>query len=70
VGEFFGTRQHGVGEIAVASMIADKPLLQLARKDALALVAADSGLRRPEHELLRRAVLERYGKTLELVEIG
>jgi ATP-dependent DNA helicase RecG len=70
VGEFFGTRQHGVGEIAVASMIADKPLLQLARKDALALVAADSGLRWPEHELLRRAVLERYGKTLELVEIG
>jgi ATP-dependent DNA helicase RecG len=70
VGEFFGTRQHGVGEVAVASMIADKPLLQLARKDALALVAADSRLRLPEHEPLRRTVLERYGKTLDLVEIG
>jgi hypothetical protein len=42
----------------------------MARKDAFALVAADPGLRRPEHALLRAAVLERYGKTLDLAEIG
>ena len=70
VGEFFGTRQHGAGEVAVERMIADKQLLQQARKDAFALVAEDSGLRRPEHEGLRKAVLERYGKTLDLAEIG
>jgi hypothetical protein len=33
-------------------------------------VKADAGLRRPEHALLRRAVLARYGKTLDLAEIG
>jgi ATP-dependent DNA helicase RecG len=70
VGEFFGTRQHGLGELRVADLLADRDLLQLARKDAIALVAHDPGLRQPEHELLRRKVLERYGRTLELAEVG
>ncbi len=70
VGEFFGTRQHGAGEVGVEQMIADKQLLQLARKDAFALVTADSRLRQAEHEGLRRLVLERYGETLDLAEIG
>jgi ATP-dependent DNA helicase RecG len=70
VGEFFGTRQHGLGELRVANLVSDVELLRLARKDAFALVAGDAGLRRPEHALLRAAVLERYGKTLDLAAIG
>ncbi|HZT82558.1 MAG TPA: helicase-related protein, partial [Gemmataceae bacterium] len=70
VGEFFGTRQHGLGELRVGNLLTDQELLQQARRDAIETVAADAGLRRPEHALLRRAVLERYGKTLELVEVG
>jgi ATP-dependent DNA helicase RecG len=70
VGEFFGARQHGTGEVALADLHAEKQLLQLARKDAFAVVAQDSGLRRPEHAGLRAVVLERYGRTLDLVEIG
>jgi ATP-dependent DNA helicase RecG len=69
-GEFFGTRQHGLGELRVANLSTDQAILQWARQDAFALVTADAGLSRPEHALLRRAVLERYGKTLELAEIG
>ncbi len=69
-GEFFGARQHGLGELRLGSLIADADLLRTARKDAFALVADDPGLRRPEHALLRAAVLERYGKTLDLAEIG
>ena len=53
-----------------SDVLADAELLQLARKDAIALVKDDAGLRRPEHAALRRAVLERYGKTLDLAEIG
>jgi hypothetical protein len=34
------------------------------------LASNDPGLRKPEHATLRRAVLERYGQTLELAEIG
>jgi ATP-dependent DNA helicase RecG len=70
LGEFFGTRQHGLGEFRIGDLIADQDLLKLARKDAFALVSADAGLRGPEHALLRRAVLEKYGQTLELAEVG
>jgi ATP-dependent DNA helicase RecG len=69
-GQLFGTRQHGLGELRLGDVIADAELLRQARKDAFALVAADAGLRRPEHAALRRAVLARYGQTLDLAEIG
>ena len=69
-GQLFGTRQHGLGELRWGNVIADAELLQTARKDAFALVAADAGLRQPEHAALRQAVLERYGQTLDLAEIG
>jgi ATP-dependent DNA helicase RecG len=69
-GEFFGVRQHGLGELRLGNLIRDAELLQQARKDAFALVAADAGLCQPVHALLRQAVLERYGQTLELAEVG
>jgi len=70
LGGCFGTRQNGLGEFRFGSLIADHDILKLARQDAFALVAADAGLRRVEHALLRRAVLEKYGQTLELAEVG
>jgi len=69
-GQFFGTRQHGLGELKLGSAIADADLLGQARDDAFAIVAADPGLAQPAHAGLRRLVLERYGQTLELAEIG
>jgi ATP-dependent DNA helicase RecG len=69
-GQLFGTRQHGLGELRFGDVLADAELLQTARKDAFALVTADAGLRQPEHALLRLAVLDRYGRTLDLAEIG
>jgi ATP-dependent DNA helicase RecG len=70
LGEFFGARQHGLGELRLGSLIADADLLTQARKDAFAMVLADAGLRKPEHAALRAAVLERYGETLDLAEVG
>jgi ATP-dependent DNA helicase RecG len=70
LGEFFGTRQHGLSEFRFGSLVADYEILKLARQDAFTLVAADAGLRRPEHAQLRRAVMETYGQTLELAEVG
>jgi ATP-dependent DNA helicase RecG len=69
-GEFFGTRQHGLGELRFGDVLANGEILREARRDAFALVARDAGLREPEHALLRRAVLERYGARLDLAEIG
>ena len=70
LGEFFGTRQHGLGDLEIGDLLRDRAVLDEARADAIELVAADPGLKAPEHALLRRAVLERYGETLDLAEIG
>jgi ATP-dependent DNA helicase RecG len=70
LGEFFGTRQHGLGDLRFGDLLHDFELLELARNDAIDIVANDAGLRKPEHEALRRAVLARYGQTLELAAIG
>jgi ATP-dependent DNA helicase RecG len=68
-GELFGAKQHGAGELGLVGQ-ATMSLLDKARRDAFAVVAADAGLRLPEHAALRARVLERYGKTLELAEVG
>jgi ATP-dependent DNA helicase RecG len=68
-GELFGTKQHGSGELWTLGQVS-MDLLDHARRDAFAIVAADATLRQSEHALLRSAVLERYGKTLELSEVG
>jgi ATP-dependent DNA helicase RecG len=70
IGQFFGTRQHGNGELNLGTVLANHELLKLARKDAFHIVAVDAGLRRPEHVGLRKVVLQRYGQTLDLAEIG
>ncbi|MCS7014761.1 MAG: ATP-dependent DNA helicase RecG [Gemmatales bacterium] len=70
IGQFFGTRQHGVSELRFANLIRDVDLLEHARQDALTLARTDPGLRQEAHQLLRRAVLERYGTRLDLAEIG
>ena len=70
LGEFFGTRQHGLGDLRFGDLLHDVDLLEMARNDAIELVAADAGLRKPEHAALRHAVLARYGQTLDLAAIG
>ncbi len=61
-GEFLGTRQHGMPELKVASLLTDLPLLLEAREDAFALVAGDPGLAGPGNALLRDAIREHFGK--------
>jgi ATP-dependent DNA helicase RecG len=69
-GEFFGSRQHGLGEFRFGDPSRDYALLGLARQDAFQIVLNDATLAKPEHALLRQAVLERYGQTLDLAAVG
>ena len=39
-------------------------------QDALDMVLHDAALTQPNHKLIRQAVIERFGKTLDLVEVG
>jgi len=67
-GELFGTRQHGLPELRVASIINDFTLLEQARADAFALVAADPELRQPEHQVLIPALKQMFGEKLALID--
>jgi ATP-dependent DNA helicase RecG len=69
-GELFGTRQHGLPPLRVADLLRDTELLTEARRDALALVAADPGLMLPQNLALRQRMLARYGKALDLGDVG
>ncbi|MEW6334760.1 MAG: ATP-dependent DNA helicase RecG [Thermodesulfobacteriota bacterium] len=57
-GEFMGTRQAGLPDFRVASIVRDGPILVEARADALALVKEDPRLENPGHRLLREALFE------------
>lgn len=69
-GEFFGTRQHGLPELKIADILADKELLQLARKDAFALVENDPQLLADAVKPIRDHFTEHYRKKLDLVQVG
>lgn len=70
MGDFFGTRQHGAPPLRVATIPGDMDLLQLARRDAAGLVERDPSLALEEHRLLRKVLLQQYGETLGLIDVG
>jgi len=69
-GQLLGERQHGMPELRLASIVADADLLDTARSDATALVAADPHLTRPEHAPLRRLVEQSFARDWEWVSSG
>ncbi len=69
-GDMFGTRQHGLPPFLAADLLRDMGVLVEARDDAARMVAADPGLRDPQHARLRRMMLARYGQALDLGDVG
>ena len=69
-GDFFGTRQSGLPEFRVADLLRDAAMLEEARTEAFALVAADPNLLRPEHRALRADLLARWRGKLDLASVG
>ncbi len=69
-GQMLGERQHGIPELRLASIVTDSDLLDAARKDAIALVASDPHLERPEHGPLRHRVDRAFAQDWEWVSSG
>ena len=69
-GDIFGTKQHGLPPLRIADLLRDQSILEEARRDAQGLVSADPGLASESHAKLRRMMLARYGKALELGDVG
>ncbi|MEZ6053454.1 MAG: ATP-dependent DNA helicase RecG [Planctomycetaceae bacterium] len=68
-GDVLGTRQHGEMPLRVANLTRDIKILDEARREAFAVV--DSGeFDTPEFAPLKREVLERFGRLMDLPQSG
>ena len=61
-GDFFGSRQHGLPTLQIADLMNDTRTLHAAQSEALAMLAEDPLLSRPEHALLAAQVQQMFDK--------
>ena len=57
-----GSRQHGIPQMKIADIFADKEVLFKAKKEAELLIDFDPRLKFPENKELRREVVDLYKK--------
>ena len=70
-GEFFGTRQAGMPNFRVANLIRDRQLLELAKREAAAVMAGpNSEVTQVEISRALVALRTRWQRTYGLVEVG
>ena len=68
-GEFFGTRQAGLPEFRVSSLVRDRDLLELAKAEAVRLVESpDPAISRQEREALWARLRQQWQRRYGLVE--
>ena len=69
-GDFLGTRQAGLPDFRVASILRDGRVLEEARREAFTLVERDPELKLPEHQRMKQELVKRWGGRLELAGIA
>jgi ATP-dependent DNA helicase RecG len=69
-GDFLGTRQSGMPDFRVASILRDGVILEQARTAALELLEHDPGLTTPDGQRIKVELLRRWGTRLELAGIA
>jgi ATP-dependent DNA helicase RecG len=70
MGDLFGKQQSGEAVFRIADPARDEKLNEQAQRAAVALLAKDGNLTRPEHAALRRALGHRFTRALELFRVG
>ena len=68
-GDFMGTRQSGLPVLKIANLLRDIKILDVARKEAFALIDRDPNLENPANQHLKNTVHRLLGKHLPLMEI-
>lgn len=69
-GDFFGTRQSGLPDLKVADILHDIAILEAARKEAFAVIKNDPDLTKPEYQLLRQYLLEKFKGNWSYINIS
>ncbi len=69
-GEFLGTRQSGLPELAVANLARDGDLLSMAQSEARRILEKDPEMKAKENQGLVKALEERWEGRLALARVG
>jgi ATP-dependent DNA helicase RecG len=69
-GELFSTRQHGLPDLKIANIVDDFAMLNLARKDAFALVERDPTLSGEGSRVIRKALVQKFAGKLGFGDIA
>jgi ATP-dependent DNA helicase RecG len=69
-GEFLGTRQSGIPDFRVASLLRDGSILEQARQDAFEYARTTDYLNDPEASSVKQELFKRWGGRLDLATIG
>jgi ATP-dependent DNA helicase RecG len=67
-GEFMGTRQSGMPDFRIASIVRDAQILGEAKRDAFDLIEEDPLLKKEVHFLLREVLMRRWQGRLEIAK--
>ena len=69
-GDVLGSKQSGLPPLRIADVLRDTEILQVAREIAQSLIDEDPDLSAPQWEPLKKQLLRRYGKRLELGDVA
>ncbi|MEO8209153.1 MAG: helicase-related protein, partial [bacterium] len=69
-GEFFGIRQSGMLNFSCTDLNRDKEILETARKIAFQIIEDDPQLRKPEHNVIKKAFSKNYSNSLYIMEVA
>ena len=65
-GDFFGTNQHGIPDFKIANLFTDTDILKLAQEAAIKIVNDDEKLEKPENDLLKELVKDKFTDRIEI----
>jgi ATP-dependent DNA helicase RecG len=69
-GRYFGRHQHGLNELKVANPLTQLDILELARKEAIALTEDDPALAKEPNRHIKKIIQARYPTYLRDVKAG
>ena len=61
-GDFFGSKQHGLPPLKIASLLSDNELLIKSREAASVLLKDDPEMEKPQHKLIRKQVNKMFAQ--------
>lgn len=66
LGEFFGTKQHGIPEFKIANLFTDIEMLKQVQAIAMEILSKDPNLEKPENKVLQKIIENKFKDRIEI----